>query len=602
MEKVKRLPNTADFYYQLALKQKDNLLFYDAVLNINEAIHLDSKKEEYYSLKAEILALNDDEVQSNELLFFTQRYFNIDKSISLASNFIRYGREDLIHHYFRKGIESAIELGQDSEHTPNFLQRIIKDLSNSPYSQEQESMEDLPSFNRYEEIVEVERENFINIKEKREATQFAKMLTLMDNSDYIGAIRASDKIPSGSKYYQDALELKMNIMFYIKDIKGAFLCAEKLSELSPCNVSMFTVYASLYDEIYNKDMSKRIEQKVNNALEILLAEAEYDEIFAIAEIFFENNAYLPCAKMLQTYVEENPIREEALLMLAIAKYVLNEKSDAKKLLRRTYDLYGFWSCAPTIIELLFSDYEIEDYSILLGSVPDKFAQARVKRLLGKIKGAVEGYYTIDESCFLEQVLSLAKLTDAHTIKPVLDALTRDISIPIFKKALDILLISDLVFWEDKKSVILQSILENACEQIVYYEGAMVVDGLYNELYLPLNIDIKSRDNKERYNHYYKQAVLNILREDYVVDAKLVAHISQEVYNSIIKNGFNPKSDTCLIQIVCIIYKMTKDGDSFETAKRYTENGLKCQLKTLKRYRDIIDIEGFVRKFSKKIKP
>ncbi len=599
MEKVKKLPDTADFYYQLALKQKDNLLFYDAVLNINEAIYFDNKREEYYSLKAEILALNDDEVQSNELLFFIQRYFNIDKSISLASNFIRYNREDLIHHYFRKGIENAIELGAENEHSPSFLHRIIKDMSSDSYSGEQEPMEDLPSFNRYEEIVEVERENFINVKEKRETAQFAKMLTLMDNADYIGAIRASDKIAPSSKYYQDALELKMNIMFYIKDIKGAFLCAEKLSELAPSNVSMFKVYASLYDEVYNKDVSKRIEQKVNKALEILIAEAEYDEIFAIAKMFFETNAYLPCAKILETYIEENPVREETLLILAIAKFVLNEKKDAKKLLRRTYDLHGFWTCAPTIMEILFSDYEIDDYTDLLYMLPDKFAQAKVKSLVAKIKGVTKGYFVLEESYFIEQVLSLSKLTDAYTIKPVLDALVKAIGIPIFKKTLEILLISNLALWEDKKATVLQSILENACEQTVYYEGAMVADGIYSTLYLPLRIDIKDKDNKERYNNYYKQAILNILREDNEVDARLVAHIAQEVYNSFAKNGFNPKSDTCLIQIVCIIYKMTRDGDSFEGAKRYTENGLKCQLKTLKKYRDIIDLESFVRKFSKK---
>ncbi len=598
MAKVKKIPESADFYYQLALAQKDDLLYYDAVLNINEAIRLEPDNAELYSLKAEILALNDDEIQSNELYFFIQRQFNIDKSISLASNFIRFGREELIHYYFRKGIETAIELGQETEDSPGILQRIIKDLSNTPFSPEDSDAE-LPSFEKYEEIIELERDNFINVKDKREAAHFAKMLSLMDASDFFGAIRVSEKIPASSKYYQDALELRMNIMFYIKDLRGAFLCAEKLSALAPCNVSMFTVYASLYDELANKDMSKHITQKVNKALEILLAEAEYDEIFAIAEIFFENNAFLPCAKLLEKYVEGNPVREETLLMLAVTLFALNRKKDTIRLLKRTYDLYSYWTCAPTIAELLLSDYEIGSFNQVLATLPDKFAQARVKALLGKIKGAIEGYYSIDKEELYEQIFSLAKLSDEYTIKPILDILSKQISNPVFKGALDMLLTSDMVYWEDKKSCILKSILEHACKERVYFEGAIVIDGLYSSLFLPLRLDIDSKDNKEKFNYYYRQAILNILRAEHNVDGKLVARIVQDVYKSTLKNGFNPKSETCLIQIICIIYKMTKDGASFEKARNYTENSAKCQLKTLKRYRDILNIEALVQKFIKK---
>jgi hypothetical protein len=593
--RIRKMPGSAEFYAQLALEQKENLLFYDAMLNINEAIRIEPENELYYSLKADILSLNDDEIQSNELYFFIQRFFDTDKSISIAGNFIRFGRDELIQHYFRRGIEKVIESGQDTQENKGFLQQIIKDMDKAQDEAGEE--QELPSYDKFEEIVDLERENFINVKDKREAAYFGKMLTLLDKQDYMGAIKASEMIPPGSKYYLDTLELRMNAMFFIKDIKGALACADKLSNLSPCNVSMFNVYASIYDEINNKDMAKIIKQKATEALEILLSEAEYEEIFTIAEIFFANGAFEPCAKLLEKYVEENRIREEGLLMLAVTLFALNRKKEAMRHLKRASDLFGLWSCAPTVMELLLSDCEIKDYQNILTKLPGNFASQKVTVLTEKIQAAQKGYYSIEEEEFYEQVLSLAKLSEPQILKPLFDLLARNILDPVFKKALDLVLISDMVYWEDAKTSLIKSILDNAPEEVEYFEGAIVVDGLYNGLYLPFRLKIENREDREKFTEYYKQAVMHILRQDYAVDGGLIAQIAQDVYKSALKGGFSPKSESCLVQIICIIYKMTLDGDSFEEAKYFTENGQNCQLKTLRKYRDILDVEGIVRRFS-----
>lgn len=592
MAKIRKLPQKADFYAQLALEQKDNLLFYDAVLNINEAIALEPQNDAHYVTKAGILALNDDVMQSNELYFYVQRFYGVNQSVSLASNFIRFDRDDLIRHYFKLGIEDAISSGKETRESNEYLQHILKMIERSDYDGEEE-LELIPDFDKSEEIIELERENFINTKARRESANFAKMITLLERQDFIGAIKAAEMISPSSRHYLDALELKMNAMFYIKDIKGALACAEKLGSLEPCNISMFTIYATLYDEINNSDMAKRIEQKVARALEILLDESDYDEMFTIAEVFFTNNIFSLCVKLLERYVQENPAREESLIMLAISFFVTNRKKEAVKYLRRCSDLFGMWTFAPTIMELLFSDYEIEDYSELFAVVPDKFASNKVASLIEKIIAASKGYYDISEHSFYEQVLSIAKLADSSILRPLFDTLCANISHPIFNKAVDLMLISDLISWYDSKIYLVQSILDNVDKKIACFEGALVIDGLYSKLSMPLELDIENGEDRAKFSYYYKQAITHILRQDYSVDGKLVARITQDVYKSAIRGGFSPKSEPCIIQIICIIYKMSLDGETFEQARYYTENGNNCTPKTLKRYKDILNIQSII---------
>ena len=607
MAKVFQLPNNADFYFDLAEKQKDNLEFYDAILNINEAIRLD-EKEKYISLKAEIIALNDDEIQSNELYFYIQNKFKIDKSIAIASNFIRFNREDLIQYYFKRGIERVIESGGDNDEDSNqsMLKYLIKDIDKIRYVTEEELEEleqsplpsPLPSYDKFEKIIDIEKGNFIDTKDRREAKAFAKMLTLLDLADYEGAIRESERIPSNSKYFQDALELKMNAMLCIEDFQGALNCAEKLGELAPCNVSMFTVYAYLYDDIYDKDIAKRITQKANKALDILLNNDEYDEIFDIAEIFFDNKAFSLCVKFLEEYNKINNVREESLLMYAISLVALNRREKGIKILNKIYDLYGINTYALTILELIESDFEIEDYSKIFNELPDKFVNFKINSLVNKFKSYSKGYCNIDKDDFVREAISIAKLTSTINIAPLIDELCKNIVNPIAKKILDLILISDLVVWEDNKAAIIESILNNANESLEVFEGALVINGLYNELRLPLTLDIEQEEYRKKYKEYYKMALTSIIEGSNSIDCQLVAQITLNIQKTAMKVGFNPQSPQCLTQIICIIYKMAIDGESFDQARYFTRNANFCSPKTLKRYRDIFDVDILVKSFIK----
>ena len=607
MAKLIRIPENADFYYNLAVKQKDNLEFYDAIINLNEAIKIE-EREEFYSLKAEILALNDDEIQSNELYFYVQNRFEIDKSIAIASNFIRFNREDLIQYYFKRGIEKVIDLGSAGENdsNQNMLKYLIKDIDKIKYVSEEEfeatqeqqqvQLKDLPSFDKYEPIIDIERENFINTKERREAMAFAKMLTLLDLSDYEGSVRESEIIPPDSKYYQDALELKMNAMLCLEDLKGALSCAEKLAELAPCNVSMFTVYACVYDEIYEKDISKKINEKAQKALDILVYNEEYDEIFDIAEIFFDNNAFPLSVKFLEKYLAVNDVREEALLMQGVALYALNRPDECRKYLKRASDLYGLHTYALTILELLESDFEVEDYSLIFNELPSKWVNYKINALINKFNGYLKGYLELKEEIFVREVFSIAKLVNFCDIAPLIDNLTSNLDSVMASKIIDLILISDLVVWDDNKSSIIESIINNVNEKKEYFKGAIVNNGLYSEIKIPLKLKIELESKRNAYKDYYKKALVSIIEGSDEIDAELVAEITTNLCKIAEQVGFNPQSFQCLVQIICIIYKMAVDGDSFEEAKFFTRNAKHCSPKTLKKYRDIFDVDMLAKSF------